>query len=451
MYLAAWVGTLLDQLGGVRWAGNGAAGAILLFLALEFGRQRRVIRVLLAVLVAIGLAAIAVAPEPWGVFWAAWRRGAAYAAFFLALGALREAAETSATVRRCGRQLIGQPAGRRYAAVTAGGHLFGIILSYGSIELLGAMVARGGAARGGAGVAARRRMLMGAYRGFAAMNCWSPLNIMTAVVSTAVPAADLRPLMPVGFVVSLGMMAAGWWLDRGERGEAGVTAASGEGWAVHLRVVGLVLLVMGLAEAVAAWGGVSLSVGVTAMVPAVGFGWIGVQVFRALRPRLALAMMGRRVARFVARVPSFRGEATVLAAGGFLGVALGAALPAGGLAAVVPGVPGLVVALGVPVVMTAAGLIGFNAIAVVAILGAAVPDPMAFGVSPQVFALACMLGWGVAVGLTPMSASALATARWTGSDPWTVTVRWNRGFTAVVMALVWGVLAAAYLVGLPKY
>jgi len=437
---------LLDQLGGVRWAGNGAAGAILLFLVLEFGRQRRVIRVLLTVLVAIGMTAIAVAPEPWGVFWAAWRRGAAYAAFFLALGALREAAETSPTVRRCGRQLIGQPAGRRYAAVTAGGHLFGIILSYGSIELLGAM-----AARGGAGVAARRRMLLGAYRGFAAMNCWSPLNIMTAVVSTAVPAADLRPLMPVGFVVSLGMMAAGWWLDRGERGEEGVTAASGEGWAVHLRVVGLVLLVMGLAEVVAAGGGVSLSVGVTAMVPAVGFGWIGVQAARAMRPRLALAMIGRRVGRFVARVPSFRGEATVLAAGGFLGVALGAALPAGGLAAVVPGVPGLVVALAVPVVMTAAGLIGFNAIAVVAILGAAVPEPMAFGVSPQVFAFACMLGWGVAVGLTPMSASALATARWTGSDPWTVTVRWNWRFTTVVMVLAWGVLAAAHLVGLPKY
>jgi hypothetical protein len=52
-----------------------------------------------------------------------------------------------------------------------------------------------------------------------------------------------------------------------------------------------------------------------------------------------------------------------------------------------------------------------------------------------VLALACMLGWGVSLGVTPLSASALATARWAGSDPWTVTLRWNRGYAAVTLAL----------------
>jgi hypothetical protein len=65
-------------------------------------------------------------------------------------------------------------------------------------------------------------------------------------------------------------------------------------------------------------------------------------------------------------------------------------------------------------------------------------------VAPEVLAFACMLGWGVGVGMTPMSASALATARWTGADPWVVTTDWNRRFTMVALAIALAVLAAAH-------
>ena len=435
LYLIAWAGTLLDQLAGIRPAGDAAAIAIILFLALEFRRQRQALQAVLALLLIAGLVAVLNAADPWGAWFAAWRRGAAYAGFFLALGALRFAAQHSAIILRCGQHLLSQPARRRYLALSAGGHLFSIILSYGAIDLLGAMLRRtSGKARG--------RMMLAAYRGFGTMNCWSPLNIMTAVVSAAVPAADLRPLLPAGFAVAMLMLAAGWWLDGRTPTEAEPLHPSPDNWSIHLAVVALVILVSALASLIAAGFGVGLSTGITAAVPLVALVW----VFLQLRRKRALAgLFGRRIRQFYRALPGFRGEAGVLAAGGFLGVALGAALPAGGLAPWMHSLPPLAVPLLVPLVLLATSLLGLNPIAIVAVIGAAVPNPQALGVAPAVLAFACMLGWGVGVGMTPMSASAIATARWSDSDPWTVTVHWNARFTALALAIALAAIGLAHV------
>lgn len=430
VYLIAWAGTLGDLLFHQPGAGLIAGVAIVLFLALEFGRQRPMVRAVLIVLVAVGIVAVTCAPDPLGAWIAAWRRGAAYAAFFLALGALRLAAQRSTVIRRCGAQLLGQPPGRRYLAMTAGGHLFSIILSYGAIDLLGAMLVD-------AHARARGRMMLAAYRGFGTMNCWSPLNIMTAVVSAAVPGANLWPLLPAGFAVAMLMLGIGVWLDRRLPMVEETTRPSRERWTIHFAVVGLVALVSALAWAVGHYFSVGLSTGVTAAVPAVALVWAAVQTRGKIWPRLV---------EFHAAAPGFRGEAGVLAAGGFLGVALGAALPIGGLGPWLAVLPPVVVPLLVPLILLATGLVGLNPIAIVAVIGAALPDPAALGVAPSVLAFACMLGWGVGVGMTPMSASAIATARWSDSDPVTVTTVWNRDFTMLALVLASLAIVAAHAV-----
>ena len=430
IYLIAWAGTLGDQLFHVAGAGVVAGTAIILFLALEFARQRALVRAVLIVLIAAGLVAVACAPDPVHAWLAAWRRGAAYAAFFLALGALRLAAGHSAVIRRCGAHLLAQPPRRRYVAMTVGGHLFSIILSYGAIDLLGAML-RDAHAR------ARGRMMLAAYRGFGTMNCWSPLNIMTAVVSAAVPGANLLPLLPAGFAVAMLMLGIGIWLDHRAPMAPEAVPPSRESWTIHLAVIGVVVLVSLLAWAVGHYFHVGLSTGVTAAVPAIALAWVSLQT---------RGKIWRRLVEFHAALPGFRGEAGVLAAGGFLGVALGAALPAGGLAPWLAILPPIAVPLLVPMVLVATGLVGLNPIAIVAVIGAAVPDPASLGVAPSVLAFACMLGWGVGVGMTPMSASAIATARWSDSDPVTVTTIWNRDFTVLALLLASLAIIAAHLV-----
>jgi hypothetical protein len=277
------------------------------------------------------------------------------------------------------------------------------------------------------------------------MNCWSPLNLMTAVVSTAVPAAPMRLLLPIAFVVAVGMAAIGWVEDRVSAARqmtaGGARPRTTESWWIHARIVALVALVMLLAELGSVFIHVSLVAAVTLLVPLVGLGWAVVQAWDfivAARPipRTA-AVLQRRVTRFFHRVPNFRSEATVLAGSGFMGVAVGGALPAAGLAPYIAHLPPIAVPLLVPVILIATGQIGLNPVAVIALLGAAMPDPVAFGISPAVLAFSCMLGWGLAVNMTPMSASAITTARWAGVSPWTVSTAWNATFTFSALLFAW--------------
>lgn len=454
-YTFVWAATLADQLLRVPLLGDAAGMAMLLFLLLEFRNQRRYAQVLFVALVAIGMLGVARAADPMALFLAGWRRGASYGAFFFALTTLRDAAETSPLVRRCGQHLVAQPPGRRYAALTGGGHLFGIILSYGAIELLAAMVMRANtleAAGGSPEVRAlrSRRMLMAIYRGFCVMNCWNPINLMTAVVSTAVPAAPMRLLLPIAFVVSVGMAALGWLEDRVSAARAATRGAarpgSSERWTIHLRIIALVASVMALAELGSVGLGISLVTCVTLVVPLVGLGWVAVQSRRLASRSLLGAALQRRAGRFLLRVPTFRSEATVLAGSGFMGVAVGGALPASGLAPLIAHLPALAVPLLVPVLLIATGQIGLNPVAVVALLGAAMPDPTSFGVSPAVLAFSCMLGWGLGVNMTPMSASAITTARWAGVSPWTVSTVWNAAYTLSALVLAWVAIALLFVV-----
>ncbi len=457
LYVTVWAATLLDQFAHVPGAGMLAGLAILGFLLLEFPRQRRYAQVLFLVMFAAGLTGVAAAADPLPLAMAGLRRGAAYAAFFLALTTLRDAAETSRLVRRCGQHLVAQPPGRRYAALTGGGHVFGIILSYGAIDLLAAMVSRANRAGSSEQRATRaRRMLMAINRGFCVMNCWSPLNIMTAVVSTAVPAAPVRLLLPVAFLTSIGFMALGWLDDRlSAPKDSGTVPATRESWAIHLRIIALVGLVMLLAEAGSTILHVSLVAAVTLCVPLVGVGWMLIQAWQfLLRPgmpgRIA-AVLRRRWQRYLPRIPEFRGEATVLACSGFLGVTVGGVLPADRLAVILNQVPSLIIPMLVPVLLIATGQIGLNPIAMVALLGAAMPDPARFGVPPAALAFACMLGWGLGVGMTPMSASAITTARWAGVPPWTICSRWNGPYTLAALLLGWLAIAAVFIFFSPVF
>lgn len=469
-YSFAWAATLVDQILHLPFCGEAAGLAMLFFLLLEFPNQRRYAQILFLALVGIGMLGVVAAAHPLVLFLDGWRRGASYAAFFLAISTLRDAAQSSPLVHRCGRHLVAQPPGRRYAALTGGGHLFGIILSYGAIDLLAAMVMRANTLEAAGGSPATqalrtRRMLMAIYRGFAVMNCWNPINLMTAVVSTAVPAAPMRLLLPFAFVASVAMAALGWVEDRLSAARRATRGASPppstENWTIHLRVLALVGLVLVLAEAGSLVLGLSLVGCVTLVVPLVGMGWILVQSRRAILHRSprrrgrsagsagrlsrAGAVLRRRVLRFVRHVPNLRAEATVLAGSGFMGVAAGGVLPAGGIAPYIAHLPPLLVPLLVPVLLIATGQLGLNPVAVVALLGAAMPDPAAFGVSPAAVAFACMLGWGLAVNMTPMSSSAIITARWAGVSPWTVSTAWNAAFTLSALVLAWLAIAFADL------
>jgi hypothetical protein len=249
-------------------------------------------------------------------------------------------------------------------------------------------------------------------------------------------------LLPIAFMVAVGMAALGWLEDRLSAARRATRAPSTatDPWSIHLGIIALVGLVMLLAEGVSRGAGIALVTAATLVVPSVAIAWLLVQL-RRQKSGLVLPMLGRRLDRFRRRIPGFRAEATVLAASGFMAFALAGALPAEGLAPLLAWLP----PLALPLLFIGSGQIGLNPVAVVALLGAAVPNPAALGVPPAALAFAFMLSWGLGVGMTPMSASAITTARWAGVAPWTVSTVWNAAFTLSALLLAWAAIAALFL------
>ena len=166
--------------------------------------------------VVIGLALVvwaALSHEDWraGVT-AAIRSGCLIVALFTALSAIRSAAVTSAEIVETGRFLARQPPGLRYLALTIGGHLFGLILLYGSIALLGSLATESSAREPDPEIRRirTRRMLIAIQRGFAATLCWSPLGF-SMVLSTSLVAGARWNDVVLPCLVSAGLLLLGGW------------------------------------------------------------------------------------------------------------------------------------------------------------------------------------------------------------------------------------------------
>ena len=129
-------------------------------------------------------------------------RGAFVVALFAALSAIRSAAATSRTMLECGRFLAGQPPGRRYLALTTGGHLFGLILMYGSISLLGGLAVESTSREPNPTIRQwrLRRMLVAINRGFASTLCWSPIGFSMAITVSLIPGASWSGVALYGLV-----------------------------------------------------------------------------------------------------------------------------------------------------------------------------------------------------------------------------------------------------------
>jgi hypothetical protein len=48
--------------------------------------------------------------------------------------------------------------------------------------------------------------------------------------------------------------------------------------------------------------------------------------------------------------------------------------------------------------------------------------------------------------MTPMSASAITTARWARVSPWTVSTAWNAAYTLSTLVLAWAAIAVLFFV-----
>lgn len=387
-------------------------------------------------------------------------QGTFFATFFANQFFLREAARTSPLVHRCSSFFINQPPKRRYALLTLGGYLFGIIVNLGVLSLLGSMIKRRNtlaAANGNEEVRAarERRMALALLRGFSVTPLASPLSLSLAIMLTALPSLQWTIMLPLGMasgalILGLGCLHDWATAPRHLAGQAPKLVVVRD-YAALAGVTAIVLAVLGCALTLEALLRVPLSRAILVSLPLVGLVWLAVQ-YRRFGAVKAARLLGRRVVRRATRTfPAYRTEIAILSSAGFIGSLFAAFVPPETLAAMLtaPWMPPLALA---PVLLLAvfiAGLGGINPIVAVTILASSLKAAPPLPVPLEPLALALMIGWSLSINRSALTASAMLTADMFGKSPSTIVGDWNGGFSlmALLAAVLWLVALAAVFPG----
>lgn len=380
-------------------------------------------------------------------------RGAMIIALFTALSAIRSAAMSSVEILECGRFLARQPPGLRYTALTVGGHLFGLLLLYGSISLLGSLAAESTAKEKNAELRFHRtrRMMVAIQRGFASTLCWSPLGFSMAITLAIVPGASW-PVAAIPCIVSaVLMMITGWALDAIFKPRLAAPPPprmpeTGR-WLVQLRPL-LLLLAVVISGVVTlhALTGVEVIGAVMVMVPCVAVLWIAIQP----KPHglTRIAWTGSRLIQFVTRdVPGYRGEIVLLFMAGFIG-SIGSYLLVPIMGEIDPGIlPPLAILVAMIWIIPVTGQLGMNPILAVSLLVPLLPSPDTMGIPPVALVAAITGGWALSGTTSPFTASVLIAATLGRVTPRQAGIGWNGIYTLVmgVVLSVWVLILAVML------
>lgn len=457
MLVAATLCVIVGALTGALWLKvlAGALGG--LYVLLVFPKVRWSRRAFVIVAVALVAAALLWRDDGVELVESALVSAGFILAFFVALSTLRTAAGSSASIRQCGLYLATRTPAKRYLALTMGGHLFSLVLNYGSISLLGTIVEQAETGPDGKFLNAvrLRRMLLAIQRGFATTLCWSPLSFSMAVGSTLVPGSSWGGTAGYGMVTAFLATMLGWGLDvafKPPRPPNAPPPPAPVGSLMSLRP--LVMLLFAIVLGTAAFctlTGLPVIVAVTAVVPSVSVAWMAAQVATPEpglpRPaaRVVAAEVGRRCGDFLAReVDSYRGEMVLLYMAGFIGK-LGAGLAEPLVSAHLLDLSAMpawavlaVLVCGMPLL----GQAGMHPILAASLLVPLMPSPEALGIAPALVMLAVAFGWSISAVSSPFTATVLLIGVFGRVSALTVGLKWNGLYilAACAFGVAWLVL-----------
>lgn len=432
-----------DMLLGWRWAGAIATPFLMVYFACCW---RRIMVTAKALLILCGALGLMVLTRPNGVdtLLAALSRMTFFPAFVAALALLRAAADTSATVERAGKLLVNQPPSRRYAALTAGGHIFGILLNIGGLALLLDMTRRANtldSAFGDPRVVELRekRMTMAVLRGFSSIAFWSPLGLALNLLLACMPGVAWADVAPYGLAAALAFMALGLLFDlvespRPTRPRAAPSDPGGI-WAVAA-LVGHIAALSGLALAAEYLTHFSFQAILINLVPLYAVAWLlgsALKTGAASVPHAARTLRDKGVARW----PNYANEIAIFAASGLLGVILADLAPRDALEAAIVAMsaPAGIFAAGLSLAVVGAGLLGVNPMISTSILAATLSSIAVPGLSQGNILLALAGGWACIIGLGPLMSSLVMASAVIGRPPSLVGFKWNGRFVLAAVVL----------------
>lgn len=426
------------------------AFAAIFLLSLRVRRSRQAF--VLAAVVLTGLL-VAFVPD-WSASVDKGLRSAAFiAAFFTALSTLRNVAETSPAIAASGTFLAAQPPGRRYAALTLGGHLFALLLNYGAISLLGGLATASARAEPDPVIRRHRsrRMLLAIQRGFIASLPWSPLAFAMAITTALIPGARWADVVGPGLVSAAIIAGTGWALDtifKPRLTTPPPPRRPAEGSWLSLTPLLLLLVFTGTTVGILhELSGVSVVGIIMLIVPILSVGWA---LLQQRGGQMGVPLGKRLHDYFVYDLPAYRGELTLLTMAGYIGTVgaplLGPVVSAIGLD--ISGLPTWLIIASFVWLIPLLGQFGMNPILAVTLIAPLIPEPSQMGVTPAAVVVPIVAGWALSGACSPFTATTLLIGSFGNVSALHVGLRWNGVFVLIsgVILTTW-VLAFAFLFG----
>lgn len=440
--------TIVESYGG-RIFGVASGLCVLLFLILAVPYVGWSRRIFMIVGLALFVAAFLTRSDWMAATEDALGTAAFIAAFFTALACLRNAAASSPSIEACGHFLAAQPPGRRYLALTTGGHLFGLVLNYGSLSLLGTLAEVN--ARREPNIEIRthriRRMLLAIQRGFISTLTWSPLAFSSAISTALVPGAEWADAAAVTFVSGLIMISLGWALDTIFKPRLSTPPPAHVrppgSWALLFPMLTLLVILTVCVGGLHIVTDIRAAGVVMPVVPVIALIWIGMQN----RNGNPLRRMAERSSAYALELPRYRSEVVLLVMAGFIGT-LGSKLSSPIIAASgfdLTALPSWLILVGLVWLIPLTGLMGMNPILSVSLIAPLLPHADAMGVAPAAIITALTAGWALGGASSPYTATTLLVGSIANVSAWRVGLGWNGLYTILcaVALSIWVVIVAS--------
>lgn len=436
--------------GIAEWTQPAKPFLVLAVVAILFFQVRWSRKAFIAVAMLISLSLVATNADWRGIITRGLETSAFIGAFFTALSTLRTVAQTSPAIQRAGAFLAGQPPGRRYVALTVGGQAFGLLLNYGSLQLLGALATANAKSEPNLEIRRHRirRMLLAIQRGFVSGLPWSPMSFAVAITLSVIPEISWSKVLIPGLMTSFLLAGIGWALDtifKPRLTVKPVPSAPVGTWAT-LRPLAVLLAILLV-------GVVTLSaisqvrvVGIVAvLVPCIAVVWMLLQHWH----ENPISTMCTRIKAYVLQeLPSYRGELTLLMSAGFIGTA-GSQLFAPMIQATgfdPSFLPSWIILVSLVWIIPLAGQVGMNPILVVTLIAPLIPTAADLGVQPIAIFVAITSGWALSGASSPFTATTLLVGSFDEKSASHVGLVWNGAYTLIcgVVLSIW-VITFAYL------
>lgn len=277
-----------------------------------------------------------------------------------------------------------------------------------------------------------RSVLISALRGFALVPLVAPTSVAVAIITREVPQISWSALLPYGIAASALLIGVGWVLEQARFRRISEQRVKLEGWPPgSKRLVLVISVVLGTMATLVHGAGFNVSRAAMLAVP-------GVTLITMLWTDRNLMAVFRES---TGNVVSMSNEMAIFAASATLGVALMTLVPPdliSGVAAREAGVY-LLAVMGL-LIMPLLSAVGVIPITVLSILGGLLPQLTAAGIDILPIAVALIIGFSLAMMLSPMGPAVTLLARFGQVPQLTVAFAWNGLFFLASLPMLLGFL-----------